>query len=89
MPNPRIGSVSVVNGRGYVFGGAGMAGGIAHASMFEYDPTTDTWRILDDMPFARFVMTTTAVDGKIYMIGGSGTAYPHTPYLAEVIEYSP
>ena len=73
----------------YVFGGTAVSGGNPRASLFLYDPVTDTWSILDDMPFKRFVMTTSLVNGKVYMIGGSGTSFPHKPYLAEVLEYSP
>jgi hypothetical protein len=36
----------------------------------EYDPATDTWTKKSDMPTARFALTSSAVNGKIYAIGG-------------------
>ena len=39
--------------------------------MEEYDPATDTWTKKADMPTARFFLSTSVVDGKIYVIGGS------------------
>ena len=89
MPEIRAAPASVINDRIYIFGGAKVTAGNAYSSIFEYDTVTDTWKILDDMPFKRFVMTTSLVNGKVYMIGGSGTSFPHKPYLAEVLEYSP
>jgi N-acetylneuraminic acid mutarotase len=90
MPKVRAAASAIVlNERIFVFGGAALAGGIASKYSFEYDPATDSWRTLDEMPFGRFVMTISVVNGKIYMIGGSGTKYPHQPYLAEVLEISP
>ena len=37
-----------------------------------YDPATDTWKTLTDMPTARLGLTAVPVDGKIYVIGGWG-----------------
>jgi N-acetylneuraminic acid mutarotase len=89
MPSARAAPASVFDGKIYVFGGAAAGGGIAHSSLFEYDPVADTWRSLNDMPNGRFVMSTSVVDGKIYLIGGSATRYPHKPYLADVVAFSP
>ena len=41
------------------------------------------------MPFRWFVMSTSIANGKVYLVGGTVSIYPHTPYLAEVLEYSP
>ncbi|MBI1925874.1 hypothetical protein HYR99_16690 [Candidatus Poribacteria bacterium] len=38
--------------------------------MEEYDPATDTWTKKSDMPTARGSVSTSAVNGKIYTIGG-------------------
>ena len=37
----------------------------------EYDPMTDTWTKKADMPTARFAPATSAVNGFIYVIGGT------------------
>ena len=37
----------------------------------EYDPSTDSWRTVADMPTARCDLAAASVDGKIYAIGGS------------------
>jgi N-acetylneuraminic acid mutarotase len=36
----------------------------------EYNPKTDRWRKLPDMPMFKFAYSTVAVDRKIYLIGG-------------------
>lgn len=36
----------------------------------EYDPTSDTWTKKADIPTARWALSTSAVDRKIYAIGG-------------------
>ena len=40
------------------------------ATVEMYDPATDTWTKKADMPTARDVLSTSAVNGKIYAIGG-------------------
>ena len=92
MPSKRAAPTVVVNGRIYVFGGAetdSIWGDGGSPSVYEYDPATDTWARLDDMPFVRSLHTAAVVDGKVYIIGGSTTAYPHLPFLREVWEYDP
>ena len=55
----------------------------------EFDPQSDTWQRLPDMPIGLLGMTVNIVDGNVYIIGGSATKYPHKPYLADVLVYSP
>jgi N-acetylneuraminic acid mutarotase len=45
----------------------------------KYDPETDTWATLADMPFEGFAISASVVDGKVYIIGGSEKAYPFRP----------
>jgi N-acetylneuraminic acid mutarotase len=85
-------SSSVVNGKIYVMGGAltyqGTAQDTALSTVEEYDPATDTWTSKADMPTPRACVSTSAVNGKIYAIGGS----PGTPWyqgLTTVEEYDP
>src|SRR5258705_1467692 len=74
-PVPRsldhIGSVEL-NGKIYLIGG--FAGGGVHRdgqnTAFEYDPASDTWRILAPMKAGRASVGVVALDGKIHAIGG-------------------
>lgn len=93
MPTPRWGlSTSVVNGKIYAIGGTDVWIGTTTQGLQtveEYDPVTDTWRKRADMPTARFWFTTSAVNGKIYAIGGKQSKAPADPSLSIVEEYDP
>jgi N-acetylneuraminic acid mutarotase len=74
MPTPRLWlSTCVVDGIIYAIGGAEQGGGAnpSVSTVEAYDPETDTWATKADMPTARCYLSTEAVDGKIYAIGGS------------------
>ena len=90
IPNPRPWlSTSVVNGKIYAIGGEFPpydASKLA-STVEEYDPVTDTWTRKADMPTARLGLSTSAVDGKIYAIGG-GLGQPG-PSVSTVEEYDP
>ena len=66
----------VINGKIYAIGGEiSPRHGVPLADQFyrkieEYNPKTDTWRKLPDIPMPRFSFATVAVDKKIYLIGG-------------------
>ncbi|MBM3235772.1 sigma-70 family RNA polymerase sigma factor [Candidatus Poribacteria bacterium] len=83
MPTARNGYASTVNGNIYVIGGGN---GPAIAAVEEYDPATDTWRKKADMPAARESLSISAVNGKIYAIGGF-QVWPEA--LSTVEEYNP
>ena len=51
----------------------------------EYDSATDTWTEEADMPTARFGLTTSVANGRIYAIGGA-SGYDA---LSTVEEYDP
>ncbi len=78
---------SVVDEKIYAFGGNARRGGAPVSTFFQYDPATDTWTVLDDMPVRMQGMGTSAVGGRIYVIGGSSAPYPFNPYLSTVWEY--
>ncbi len=64
--------VAVLNEKIYVIGG--FVGGKVHNdgqdTAFEYDPTSDTWRILAPMKGGRGSVSAVALDGKIHALGG-------------------
>ena len=78
MPTPRYWfSTSVVDGKIYAIGGWG--GGTPqhrwYSAVEEYDPETDTWTKKADMPTDRAYLSSSAVNGKIYAIGGYTSAH--------------
>jgi RNA polymerase sigma factor (sigma-70 family) len=74
MPTARWGhSTSVVNGKIYAIGGrfGTFNQGPAFSAVEEYDPATDKWTKKADMPTARWGLSASVLNGKIYAIGGS------------------
>jgi hypothetical protein len=63
-------AVTAYNGLVYAFGGGLDA---TYASVYAYDPQTDTWSQKRDMPTARYGFQTYLVRGRIYAIGGTQT----------------
>jgi N-acetylneuraminic acid mutarotase len=87
MPAPRSDlATSVVNGKIYAIGGCiGPPQAPQPSSIVEeYDPVTDRWTRKADMPTARGFLSASAVNGKIYAIGG--WMLPNV-YLSTVEEY--
>jgi N-acetylneuraminic acid mutarotase len=65
------------------------SGGARLNTVEEYDPVTNTWTTMANMPTPRFGLAAVAVNGKIYAIGGwAGSAGSYTD-LAKVEEYTP
>ena len=54
-----------------------------------YDPSTDTWTTKPDMPTARWILSTSVVDGTIYAMGGTGTVDYVNDALSTVEAYNP
>ena len=68
-------AISVVDGKIYVMGGTGWPQIPNHpgpflSSMEVYNPKTNQWREIGDMPAAKSSHTASVIDGKIYVIGG-------------------
>jgi N-acetylneuraminic acid mutarotase len=87
MPVPGAARTSVVDKKIYAFGGTPRRGGAPVSTLLQYDPATDAWTVKDDMPVRMLGMGTSAVGGRIYVIGGSSTPYPYSPFLSTVWEY--
>ncbi|MGB9595195.1 MAG: Kelch repeat-containing protein [Candidatus Poribacteria bacterium] len=80
MPTGRAGlSASVVDGFIYAMGGQTASGEkvflaerpISLSTVEKYDPITDKWTKISNMPTARYALTTAVVNNKIYVFGGS------------------
>lgn len=91
MPAPRSAATCVVNGKIYLIGGANKK---QHRSEIVdvYDPTTDTWVRAKSMNHARSGAAISVVDGKIYVMGGTG--WPQIPnhpgpFLSSMEVYNP
>jgi N-acetylneuraminic acid mutarotase len=90
MNKERFGlSTCVINGKIYAIGGtpASDAPYPGLATVEEYDPATDTWTTKTNMPVGRAFFSASAVDGKIYAIGGGRDLT--TSGLSIVEEYDP
>ena len=95
IPTPRgAHSASVVNGKIYVIGGFEMLSDGTIETFLDapivstvevYNPATDTWTKKADMPTARWGLSTSVVNGRIYAIGG----VTMTTTLSTVEEYDP
>ncbi|MHC4300739.1 MAG: Kelch repeat-containing protein [Planctomycetota bacterium] len=76
VPSPRYTPApSVVDGVIYVMGGKGKTENLDWAQfpanmVDAYDPATDIWMRKADMPTARWMQSSCAINGKIYVIGG-------------------
>jgi len=68
------GAIAVVNDKIYVVGGRTPPRGndfAVYDNFAVYDPATDTWTRLPDLPTHRHHLTAVAIDGKIYVAGGT------------------
>ncbi|MEK7396678.1 MAG: kelch repeat-containing protein [Candidatus Poribacteria bacterium] len=95
MPTGRAGlSTCVIDGIIYAMGGQIASGEkvilterpVILPVMEKYDPATDIWTKMADMPTARYAISTEVVNGKIYVFGGSEDAQKACP---KVEEYTP
>jgi hypothetical protein len=73
-----------VDGRIYVIGGDA---GPPDPEVEEYNPLTDTWATRADMPTPRGALSITALNDRIYVIGGTVTLF--NDVLSTVEEYIP
>jgi N-acetylneuraminic acid mutarotase len=77
MPKSRgFHSANVVDGKIYIIGGSHDSGPDRNhvRTVEEYDPATDTWTQMGDMPRGMGAGFSSVFDGKIYAFGGYGGA---------------
>ena len=95
MNHARAGaSVSVVNGKIYVMGGVGWPQIPNHPGPFlssveVFDPETNHWKEIAEMPTPKGFHTASVIDGKIYVIGGGFRGNDQFEYLSTVEVYDP
>ena len=90
MPTARLGlATSEVDGKIYAIGGYRAADVFApeYQKVEEYNPETDSWTTKAPMPTGRHWLAASAVNGKIYAIGG--WVNRDDPGLSAVEEYDP
>ena len=93
MPTPRNTVTCVVNGKIYAIGGLAFNEKQWRLDTVEvYDPATDTWAKAKSMNHARDGATVSVVNGKIYVMGGTGwPQIPNQPgpYLSNIGVFNP
>ena len=87
-------SVSVVNGKIYVMGGVGWPQMPNHPGPFlssveVFNPETNRWKEIAEMPAPKAFHTASVIDGKIYVIGGGFQGNDEFKYLSTVEVYDP
>ncbi|MDE0326866.1 MAG: sigma-70 family RNA polymerase sigma factor [Candidatus Poribacteria bacterium] len=87
-------SVSVVNGKIYVMGGVGWPQIPNHPGPFlssveVFNPETNHWKEVAEMPTPKGFHTASVIDGKIYVIGGGFRGDDQFKYLSTVEVYDP
>ena len=78
---------AAVNGKIYAIGGVtgSYFEGTTLSSVEEYDPATDTWTRKADMPVETRSLAASALNGKIYVVGGASEGRAQST----VLEYDP
>jgi N-acetylneuraminic acid mutarotase len=81
-------AATVLNGKIYVIGGSIGSANVGTSSVFEYNPTSDVWKQLADIPIAVTELIAITLNDKIYIIGGGTGEFPYNP-SSGVYEYDP
>lgn len=93
MPTPRHSfDIAAVNGKIYACGGdttAGTGGAETTVAVEEYDPVTDTWVSVADLPTPRSAFSACELNGRLYIVSGSEAVFPHSPLTTSLLEYDP
>lgn len=92
MPNGRASACAcVAEGKAYVFAGRDAQNRYLH-DLWQYDPTSDTWKALDDAPMKGRVNATMASDGTCLYAGlgySAHGAYNDSAYQRDWWSYTP
>ena len=87
MPTPRDSlSTCTVNGKIYAIGGATFDPEVKTlilSTVEKYDPETDSWERVADIPTPRWSLCTNVVNGRIYAMGGDRSIGATTSTLEE------
>lgn len=86
MPKPlRRCRATILSNKIYVIGGKDSAGAQSD-SVYEYDPSQNTWRTLRKLPSARSGAAVAGISSKLYVIGGenSGGTTQSTNYRGQL-----
>ena len=67
-------AAAVVDNELWVFGGEDPANFTFNPEVEVYNPVTNTWRQLPDMPFPRHGIWASVIGNKIYLPGGGSSA---------------
>lgn len=74
LPRPVTRASSIVlNNKIYVFGGEDASGNELD-SVYEYTPSTNTWRTIKRLPAARSGAAAAALSSRVYVIGGKNSS---------------
>ena len=85
---PRYGhSACVCDGKIYVMGGDHAGVLIPHAE--RYDPTTNTWERIPDMPIRVAASRAVSIDEKIYLFGGCDPSVPGDRASDAILMFDP
>ena len=58
---------------GYVYVAGGSVEKLVTNKFWRYDPADDSWAVMPPLPIPRYGPTMQAVDGKLYLIGGTAS----------------
>lgn len=88
LPSPRQEIYATThNGLIFIAGGLAERASAVRGDFLAYDPRTDSWQELTDLPAARHHITLSALDDAIYAIGGFSGAFPNWKPEASVFFY--
>lgn len=65
----------------YSIGGQIVHNATPYASVYAYNPATNTWSQFTDLPAKRFSVVAGGIDGKLYASGGNNS---RTTYMANL-----